>query len=365
MISHPLNIGNTIPVPPAPQLEKEIMAGWKGDISTPMVSIVCHTYNHVDYIENALDGFLMQKTQFPFEIIIHDDASSDGTTRIVEKYAKAYPNIVLPIIQTQNQYSKGVKPSTITFPLAKGKYIAMCEGDDYWVNANKLMIQVNAMLRHPNIGISIHPAYRLDMHSSTVIDDFLKGNCEQIFTIEKCVESQNQYAPTASYLFEKREALSLPQWYFTSKDLPFGDYFIETIIGRNGILYLPDIRSVYRRNVIGSYTDRTAKLSEHYLINRMKTVIKYTNKLHDYSEIPPESILKRKKHIIKDYQSTAINRKSLSMLKKINNFAQSSNIESNMLNTYILNNRIGFIIYHKSTVSVSELKKILKSFIKI
>ena len=99
----------------------------------PLVSICCITYNHAPYIRQCLDGFMMQQTNFTFEVLIHDDASTDGTADIIREYESKYPDIIKPIYQTENQYSKGVKVSaTFNFPRAKGKYIAMCEGDDYW-----------------------------------------------------------------------------------------------------------------------------------------------------------------------------------------------------------------------------------------
>ncbi|WP_217645440.1 glycosyltransferase family 2 protein [Oceanisphaera psychrotolerans] len=138
-----LKVGDAVPVPPEPRAESEIMANWKGDLSQPLVSIVCHTYNHVNYIKDALNGFLMQETDFPFEIIVHDDASTDGTTEIVKEYVEIYSNIIVPVIQSENKWSKGVMPRSFTFPKVRGKYIALCEGDDYWVSASKLKSQVS------------------------------------------------------------------------------------------------------------------------------------------------------------------------------------------------------------------------------
>ena len=103
------------------------------------LSIVCTAYNHEKYIRSALDGFVMQKTNFAFEAIVHDDASTDGTADIIREYAKKYPDIIVPIIQTENQHSKKVQITReIIFPMIKGKYIAFCEGDDYWTDPYKL-----------------------------------------------------------------------------------------------------------------------------------------------------------------------------------------------------------------------------------
>src|SRR5690625_3999133 len=99
-----------------------------------IVSISCITYNQSSYIRQCLDGFLMQKCNFKFEVLIHDDASTDNTADIIKEYQAKYPDIIKPIYQAENQYSKGVRGINIrfNFPRAQGKYIALCEGDDYW-----------------------------------------------------------------------------------------------------------------------------------------------------------------------------------------------------------------------------------------
>ena len=109
----------------------------------PLLSICCVTYNHKKYIRQCLDSFLMQKTNFKFEIIIHDDASTDGTADIIKEYYEKYPDIIKPIFQTENQFSQGKSISkTFIYPRIKGKYVALCEGDDYWTDPYKLQKQV-------------------------------------------------------------------------------------------------------------------------------------------------------------------------------------------------------------------------------
>lgn len=114
-------------------------------MSNLLVSITCITYNHAPYIRQCLDGFLMQQCNFDFEILIHDDASTDETQDIIREYQHKYPNIIKPILQTENQYSKGVRGINFkfNFPRAKGRFIALCEGDDYWIDPLKLQKQVD------------------------------------------------------------------------------------------------------------------------------------------------------------------------------------------------------------------------------
>ena len=120
-------------------------------MDSPLVSICSITYNHAPYIRQCLDGFLMQKTNFKYEIIIHDDASTDGTAEIIKEYVEKYPELITPIFQTENQYSKGIRGMfpRFCFPHAKGKYIAMCEGDDYWTDPLKLQKQVDFLEANP------------------------------------------------------------------------------------------------------------------------------------------------------------------------------------------------------------------------
>ena len=122
--------------------EQEIMKHWEIH-DKPLVSICCTAYNHELYITEAIESFLMQETDFPFEVLVHDDCSTDDTANIIREYEKKYPNIIKPIYQKENQYSKGVKITPIVIKKSVGKYIALCEGDDYWTDLFKLQKQVD------------------------------------------------------------------------------------------------------------------------------------------------------------------------------------------------------------------------------
>ncbi len=127
--------------------------------SRPVVSICCTAYNHEKYIKDAIEGFLKQTTDFPLEILIHDDASTDKTAQIIKEYESRYPEIIKPIYQKENKYSKGHKINPeFNFSRAKGDYIAICEGDDYWIDPLKLQKQVTEMKKNSQYNISFHPA---------------------------------------------------------------------------------------------------------------------------------------------------------------------------------------------------------------
>lgn len=122
-----------------------------------VVSISCITYNHAPYIRQCLDGFMMQKTDFAFEVLIHDDASTDGTAEIIKEYEARYPDVIKPIYEDENQWVKGRRGSPVfNFPRATGKYIAMCEGDDYWTDPYKLQKQVDILNSNPHYVMCSH-----------------------------------------------------------------------------------------------------------------------------------------------------------------------------------------------------------------
>lgn len=139
----------------------------------PLVSICCITYNHEKYIRDAIESFLMQETDFPFEIIIHDDASTDKTAEIIREYERKYPELIKPIYQTENQYSKGLRVSLLTYKKAKGKYIAFCEGDDYWTDPLKLQKQVTFLEKNPDYVITYTAVEAFDENG--VIETYVGG----------------------------------------------------------------------------------------------------------------------------------------------------------------------------------------------
>jgi RimJ/RimL family protein N-acetyltransferase/glycosyltransferase involved in cell wall biosynthesis len=156
--------------------------------NTPLVSICCITFNHAPYIAKCLDNLLAQQINFPVEIIVHDDASTDGTADVIRTYEKKYPNRFTVIYQTQNQYSQGklYVYEDVLFPMTKGKYIAICEGDDYWTDPLKLQKQVDFLESHPDYVMVSHACkviYTDDSlawdwtfpHTEITLDDTLKS----------------------------------------------------------------------------------------------------------------------------------------------------------------------------------------------
>lgn len=177
-----------------------------------MVSVLCMTYNHVGLIAKALDGFVMQKTSFCFEVLVHDDASTDGTIDILKSYETKYPDILKILYEKENQYSKGNNIFQIMRPLAHGKYIAICEGDDYWTDAHKLQKQVDFMETHSDVMLCCHSAseHNLKTDRKYVIP---AGKTESYYpSMEEIIERGGGYFPTCSFMVRSDLEIIPDRW---------------------------------------------------------------------------------------------------------------------------------------------------------
>lgn len=238
--------------------QEEIMRRWTGQ-ERPLVSICCTAYNHAPYIADALDGFLMQKTAFPFEVLIHDDASTDATPAIIAEYARCYPDLIKPVYQTENQYSRGVWPNqTYNIPRARGEFIAPCEGDDYWTDRGKLQAQVDALRRHPECAISFHPT--LSIRADGEGRDRVvcrHSDRETIISVERVIRGGGEFMPTASIMYRTECAADIVAFFQVCPQLPVADYFVQILCAmKGGALFLPMVFSVYRMNAPGSWSAR-------------------------------------------------------------------------------------------------------------
>lgn len=226
----------------------------KKSTSEPLVSVCCITYNHEPYIRDAIEGFLMQKTSFPFEIIIHDDASTDRTQEIILEYKKRYPKLIKTILQKENQYSKGKRASLITMRKARGKYIALCEGDDYWSDPRKLQKQVDLMDDNPEYSLCFHPVQELGSTSklgkiNKISDQDRIFGEKELFKVLKTT-----YSPTSSLFFRRKDVEYRPEWLVNA---PTGDIPLKLLLLSKGkAAYISKPMSVYRTNVNGSWTSR-------------------------------------------------------------------------------------------------------------
>lgn len=166
-------------------------------MNNPLVSICCLTFNHAPFIRECLEGFLQQETSFGVEILIHDDASTDGTDEIIRQYANQYPEKIFPLYETTNQYSNGYKGKmdiTFNYARARGKYIATCEGDDYWTDPLKLQKQVSFMEAHDDYSVCFHRCTHQNMKNRDTLEDecskfFINGQEGTDITMDMFFES--------------------------------------------------------------------------------------------------------------------------------------------------------------------------------
>lgn len=219
----------------------------------PKVSILCITYNHGAYIRDALDGFVMQKTNFPFEVLIHDDASTDDTADIIREYAAKYPDIIKPILQTENQWSRGVSISKVfQWPRISGEYVAMNEGDDYWTDPYKLQKQVDFLDAHPDYSVCFHPV-RVTWDNGKYPDSIFPSKKCRFYktTLELSDLLKNNFIQTNSVMYRwRRDCINI----YPDNILP-GDWYQHLLHAQVGkIGFIPDIMSVYRRNDGGIWT---------------------------------------------------------------------------------------------------------------
>lgn len=220
----------------------------EGDINMDeiKVSISCTVYNHEKFLVKTLEGFLKQKTNFAFEVLIHDDASTDGSVKIIKEYAEKYPNIIKPYYQKENQYSKknGII-GKIQIERALGKYIAICEGDDYWIDPNKLQIQVDYLDAHDECTFCCHSGIFVDESGNRLPGLFREFS-------ENCIVPTNQVirrwlCPTASIVY--RKATKQTSDFPPLVTAPCGDYPLAVNMALHGTVYYIDRpMCAYRKN---------------------------------------------------------------------------------------------------------------------
>lgn len=248
---------------------QQVMESWPEGAGCA-VSVICTTFNHEQYIEEALDGFLSQETNFPFEIIVHDDASTDQTQSIIRDYAIAYPAIVRPVIQSENRYKKGgFKPVIHAASFARGEYLAICEGDDYWLDKNKLALQYEALLAQPEIDFCMHPAFRRTGDTCKVPEQWNYGAVDRVLPLDMHKSLRGLFAPTPSYMLKKSVFESLPCWVIP--EAPVGDVFMELYgMQRGGALYLSKPMAVYRVATQASWTAKVKDDPDKFIVHKEK-----------------------------------------------------------------------------------------------
>lgn len=227
---------------------------WRNDLDSRevMVTIRCITYNHEHYIRDALEGFVKQQTNFRFEAIVHDDASTDNTAEVIREYAEKYPSIIKPIYETENQYSKHDGTlQKIMLAHTRGKYVAFCEGDDYWIDPLKLQKQVDFLEANQEY-VLVHANVLIDNFGVTVkTNDSLINNkqlslpiCERLLRREYIVRTATVVVRNDVYRFGIQKDPFLFSGDFLMGDTPL--WFVTSLNGK--FFFLAEDVAVYRRH---------------------------------------------------------------------------------------------------------------------
>lgn len=248
-----------------------------------MVSVICMAYNHEKYIRDALEGFVSQKTSFAFEVIVHDDASTDGTARIIQEYKEKYPDIIIPIIQKENIGKAYSRYYDYILPLAKGKYIAICEGDDYWTDCEKLQKQFDFLEVHVDYSLVSHESLKYYMREKTYtrfseVDYSIPINRE--LSPSQIILNHN-YFHTSSMFFRKDYFYKNNEFLRTHS---IYDYVHKMLLVTEGKVYvIPQVMSVYRRESDGAWSSRTNE-DHAFLVNHIEKGIKIMHDINEYRE---------------------------------------------------------------------------------
>ena len=326
----------------------------KENIDNIKVSIICIVYNHEKFLRKCLDGFVKQKTNFKFEAIIHDDCSTDNSKQIIEEYYKKYPEIIVPIYEKDNQFSKGKKIiRDIVYPRIRGKYVAICEGDDYWTDENKIQLQYDFMEKNTNCSLCVH---------NTIIND-LKNNKQTYFNNWNNIHILNDAdiflnwsVHTSSY-FTKKEYVIYPK---LKNDKCFGDYKRLVFSHYYGnVICLPYTMSVYNFNNENGALKRNKDMHWNEKINSRNNKIKFLNDFNEYSAYKYSNTIQKaidnekmfnlfensvniKKY--KDFMSYKFELKNNYDYKKLLN---NMNKWKKKIYILVINNYLFFLIYNK------------------
>lgn len=259
------------------------------DRSDPVVSIYCLTYNHENYIRDCLESLVNQKTDFPFEVIVHDDASTDHTADIIREYEQRYPEIIRPVYQRENQYSKKINiVRTYIYPRIRGKYVAICEGDDYWTDDRKLQDQVTLLEEHPDCRCCVGGVQEVTLNKVPL------GVYHPSFPINRDVIPQQEFIEyvsvyafqTSSYLLyadDWKEYMQNPPAFREASDI--GDTPLLLFFGSLGNAgYIDRVMSCYRRGAPASYSAEKRSWSEEKRIRHYESLTNTWRLYDEYSQ---------------------------------------------------------------------------------
>lgn len=238
--------------------------------SDEILTIICLTFNHANFIHKTLEGFVSQETEYKFKVIVHDDASTDGTQTIIREFEQKYPNLFECIYQSQNAYSKGIDiKHTYIQPLVKSKYIALCEGDDYWCDKTKIQSQLSYLINSPDTAMCVHNTQYIDFDGDLLKKQFNNSSINKDYSFPDVLKAGGGgLFHTSSMIMKTEVYFDIPDYFYLKG---VGDYPITLYAASLGdIHYIGKIMSYYRSNNPNSW------------IGRMKQNVKlYANHYYD------------------------------------------------------------------------------------
>lgn len=324
-----------------------------------LVTICCLTFNHRAFIANALDGFLAQETSFETEIIVYDDASTDGTTDILITYEKRFPQKIKLFLQNNNQYSKGENRIIGKFllPHARGKYIAICEGDDYWTDVQKLQKQVSALERNLDCSFSFHNAKIFSGKNEysgrdLVLKSSKSGLCNADIIL-------GNFLPTASLVLRNFSFGEFPKWYYngSAEDFPLVLFLLTKGYG----YYIDCFMSVYRHKVFGSCSEKLSNSSKEikmeFYRNRIELLNEFNTATAGCYAIPVNKMI-----IMYDFKIMLVTNGFLNRISKFRNI-QNNEYYHKMRDFFLFKCVIGLVSPHLylSIINSRVLLRFIKS----
>lgn len=262
-----------------------------------MLSVIITTYNHEKYIRDAIEGILSQKTDFRYEILVHDDASTDGTADIIREYEIKYPGVVKGIYETENQFQKG-SLNKVAFDLKReGKYFAFLDGDDYWIDRKKLQKQVEFLELHEDYSMCMHNAIQMNCLTGEekLLNTFPR---EGTYSQEEQVKAGlgTNFPALASCVFRTAYLKDMPEFFLEPSigDYPYRNYYANC----GKVYYFEKAMTVYRTSVPQSYMSSVRKNQNFYNTYTVQ-MIRFYEKFNSYTQNRFRHILENK--IISDY----------------------------------------------------------------
>lgn len=318
------------------------------------VIIRCLVYNHEPYLRDCLEGFVMQKTNFAFKAVVHDDCSTDGSAAIIREYAEKYPDIIEPIYETENLYSKrngSLRQVMDAATMNRSDYIAYCEGDDYWIDPHKLQKQVDYMDAHPECTMVCTNAH-IEAPKGILTEEDLKNmgwyhyNESRIMATEDIITKGGWFIHTCTTLYRANIKDSYPE---ECQRCHVGDYPLQIFAALKGsIYYMHEKMAVYRYMSVGSWTEKDCKMKEENAnILPTRNILKMLSSLDNYSK--------------KYYHSAFIERQIHLVSVNLNNYPHQRKeilkslgwvLRNNYLTTYFNDNHTSFLQRIKNKIKL-------------